>query len=170
MAFKHYMLLLALSATGLSGMEITQQAFKPHNLSDVRLTFDKGNYYAISQSKKHRIQPAFIDKKIRNISEPKLKQLLANDFYLKLKKLNSNQSLPEYALSLNGRLKGGGPWLAIATFAAGCVTTTAAAVGTFVATTPSGPIAQGLATWGVISGGMSLTGKATAAAAVLPTP
>ncbi len=169
MAYKQYLLLLSLCALGLRGMEVARtETFKPSNCAGMRLLHENRRFYTEMNGIKQQIQPAFVDKKIRNIDSNLLSKMTTAGCYLKLNRFDGTK--PEYSLNLATRGPGGGPWLGAITFLTGTAITTAATVGVVASCLAHGNV-PGAAFGGVTcaQSGMALTAKATVAATA-PTP
>lgn len=98
---KRLMLLLAMSCGTMSAMQV----FKPHDLGNVQLAHDGSRFKVLKDQAMIDVQPAFVDKELRQLSSEKLNGLLKSGAYLKLNKMENS---PEYSVRLGQRLNGGG--------------------------------------------------------------
>jgi len=157
-------LLMGTMSLNICGMEEELNAFKPNDISHVKL-LKKGGIFSTHDGQKRRmINPAFIDKRIKILKPGQLKTLLSNDFYLKLNKFNNSD---DYKLELAGRQRGGGLGLAILTFVGG----TAAVIVSNIALVKKNehkPVAAGTAAGACTMTGMGLVADLTAKALAVP--
>jgi len=102
---------------------------------------------------------------LRGLNEEQLQKFEQAENRYKAIKLSDGQ----YQVTEDGGLKGGGPGWAIATALIGYTTVGVAALGTLIATLPSGPGCV-VAAAAVATGGVHLVTEAVIAVAVIPTP
>ncbi|MFW6121479.1 MAG: hypothetical protein ACOC80_11350 [Petrotogales bacterium] len=169
MTYKHYLLLLPFWAAVLNGMQFDDgSVFKPGDCSKLKLIHENKQFFTDIDGNKRKIEPAFIDKRLRNIDTNTLKKAIAANCYLKLNKLDESRS--EFALKLRERAPGGGPWFGALTAITGTLATAAAATGTFIVLLPTNPAGATLGAAACAKGGMSATAYATMYATSAPTP
>lgn len=96
---------LSTSLFGMQVLEISpQHVMKSHELSDISLGLSQdSNFYVKQHNKIHKVQKAFVDKDLRNISPEKLQKFLGKG-YLSLQKLGND----EYTVKAKVRGLGGG--------------------------------------------------------------
>lgn len=98
-------LVMILSCGNISAGQIDSQSLAiPRGLAGIKVYNDEGGFLVQDHNKLHIVQPCYMDKELRGISNEKLARLLTAGAYIKVDKNSKDQ----YELKMNGRVKGGG--------------------------------------------------------------